>query len=904
MSKLSVVQARNAVIVALVLGLIFSVVQIGFDLRNERGSLDHQVSQMLETIHASASRSVFNVDRGLAENVVDSLLKYLPIYSAKLVDDFGEVLAVREKERPPTRYPWLTDYFPVYRSDYTLVLKSDQSDRSLGQIEIKVFGGEVVENFVERSALVIVFGTLRNFLLAITLTAIFHYTLTQPLTNIAHQISFRKPSDVEAKLIETPSGHVNDELGELTEKLNYYLKTADDLFKELSRAELETRQSQARFKIFAETGSDWFWEMDSDLRFVSLKGSDGFPQVMNRAEPPIGLTRWEALKNLLPDFEIDNHEKWNGHNRDMMSHKPFRNFEYAVNNPDGMLAHVRLNGKPVFDERGVFTGYYGTGSDITREAKSTRDLEASEARYRALFNNAQLGITRSNISDGKIIQANERAAEILGYESAADLIENYPGSDAWVVAELRQQMQEIILEDGYLQEIQAEVYCPDASRRWIRSSLTAHLDESVIDSFFVDATEQISVLDELANLNNELEIRVANRTRALSDEVLERTRAEEALRRSEERLLTAIEAMPDGFVLYDANDQLVLANSRMKEFTSPLKNHLIPGRTYEEIYKDAVFAGLIPDAVGHEEEWISKAMSLRAKPGPRTREARTVDGRWLRLTDTRTKDGYHVGVRTDITELKEAHEDLKEAQSNLMQKERLAALGQLAATVSHELRNPLGAIQTSIYFLRHQFIEAGEKEVQAIDRIERNIQRCDRIIDELLDFTRNRELNFEKIPFDIWLHDTIEDMEIPTEISVQENLTTAGTELCLDAEYFRRVIINLIENACQAMTKMDGSEGLPERTLTVSTSVSENLLNLNIQDTGVGMTENVRARMFEAMFSTKGFGVGLGLAVVQQIILRHKSDISVASTPGQGTGVTINLPLANPEADALVEAGS
>ena len=893
MNKLSVTQAKYAVIVALLLGLVFSGVQIGFDLRNERNSLDSQVSRMLETIRASASRAVFNVDRGLAENVVDSLLKFLPIYSVTLVDDFGEVLASREKELSPSRYPLLTSYLPVYRTEYSLKLSADDNGRSLGQIDIKVFGDHIVDNFIERSALVVVFGTLRNILLAIALGLIFHYTLTGPLTHLTRQLSVRSPDDEKPQHVSMPRGHEDDELGELTDKLNYYLETTNRLFKELTAAEQTARRNKERFQILAESGSDWYWEMDSELRYVARNGYQIEADFLPDFGSVVGKTRQEVIFDYLPDFEKQDTEKWQGHFSDIELHKPFRDFQYAAENKDGDLNHIRISGKPVFDEEGNFTGYYGTGTDVTEAAESKRALEISEARYREIFNNAQLGISRSRISDGKIVEANERAAEILGYADVEDLIDNYVGNDAWVVASQREQMKQILAEDNYIPEMQAEVYCPDGSRRWIRSSISADLEEGILNSFFVDATEHIQALDDLAILNSELELRVASRTRALKEEILERTRAEEARRSSEEQLRMAIDSFNEGFIFFDHNQRLVLANSRMDDIIPEMKGSFRPGRSFDELLREVASNGPFPGSRGREEEWCAEVLEQRKDFSKIINEDRTVDGRWLRVTETRTADGGEVSMWSDITNLKQALEDLEAAQENMMQQERLAALGQLAATVSHELRNPLGAMQSSTYFLKRSLADASEKEIKAIERVERNIERCDRIIDELLDFTRSRSLNLEILDFNEWTENLIEEFEVPEGISLHTEYVAKNSDVSIDSEYFRRVVINLFENACQALSQMEGSESLEHRDLTISTHNSENNVCLTVRDSGVGMTEEVLKRIFEPMFSTKGFGVGLGLAMVKQIVERHEGEITVRSTPGAGTAFTVSLPVVN-----------
>ncbi|MBE9515350.1 MAG: PAS domain-containing protein [Proteobacteria bacterium] len=231
--------------------------------------------------------------------------------------------------------------------------------------------------------------------------------------------------------------------------------------------------------------------------------------------------------------------------------------------------------------------------------------------------------------------------------------------------------------------------------------------------------------------------------------------------------------------------------------------------------------------------------------------------------------------------------ELKQAQSDLVRQERLATLGQLTATVSHELRNPLGAINPSVFMLRKRIASKDEKITNAIDRIERNVRRCDHIIDELLDFTRITEIDCNNVDVKSWLKDIITEQNIADTIRVSTNIETDIT-YSLDPHRMRRAIINIIENACQAM--LENPDNVQSK-LIIAASNNDDSLVISVSDNGPGITNDVADRIYEPLFSTKGFGVGLGLPTVKQIITQHGGSLEFKTQTGQGTCFSINLPL-------------
>jgi PAS domain S-box-containing protein len=265
----------------------------------------------------------------------------------------------------------------------------------------------------------------------------------------------------------------------------------------------------------------------------------------------------------------------------------------------------------------------------------------------------------------------------------------------------------------------------------------------------------------------------------------------------------------------------------------------------------------------------------------------------------KTPDGkrYVNGVITDITERKQMEVDLREANANLksaMEKlansERLATIGQVAATVSHELRNPLGAIRNSMALVHQRTAGKQLGAERALERVDRNIQRCATIIAALLEFTHKKETVRAPTAIDSWLGLVLTHYKIPDGIDLARELQAAD-EVAIDAEQFRQVIANLVDNAAQALN--DPAWNPPaghQRRITVRSESAGPHVRLSVVDSGPGIPPDVLPRIFEPLFTTKNFGVGLGLPTVRQIVELHGGAIDVDSAVDAGTTVTIWLP--------------
>ena len=267
----------------------------------------------------------------------------------------------------------------------------------------------------------------------------------------------------------------------------------------------------------------------------------------------------------------------------------------------------------------------------------------------------------------------------------------------------------------------------------------------------------------------------------------------------------------------------------------------------------------------------------------------------LRIGDGNFDIGDQPRSRDEVGELVGAFhtmlQRLKDSMVKLARQERLATLGQLAGTVSHELRNPLGVIRNSLFSLR-ECVGAGHTAgaVKIVDRIERNIARCDMIVSDLLDYARSGEIKRDTVEVDGWLATALDEHAVPAGITLRRELRFGG-QLALDRERFRQILVNLLDNAIQAIDDPSWLLTEPrEKTIIVRSEAVGPYYQLSVIDTGPGIPASTLAKIFEPLFTTKSFGVGLGLPMVREIVQQHGGSIDVTSDVGTGTTIVIRIP--------------
>ena len=233
-------------------------------------------------------------------------------------------------------------------------------------------------------------------------------------------------------------------------------------------------------------------------------------------------------------------------------------------------------------------------------------------------------------------------------------------------------------------------------------------------------------------------------------------------------------------------------------------------------------------------------------------------------------------------------QELQDAQDQLVRSEKLAAIGQLAGGVAHDLRNPLGAIKNAIYYLEKKLgatdiAKSNPRIGQFLQIAEEEVEHSNAIISDLMSFARVGVPSLSATNLEEVVGNVLSTMKIRENVQVIKQFDPDLPQLMADAEQLYRVFINLTNNAQEAMP--NGGQ------LTISTQALGGYADVVFQDTGVGISEEDFKKIFEPLFTTKTKGTGLGLAVSQQIVAKHGGTIQASSTPGEGTTFTVRLPL-------------
>jgi signal transduction histidine kinase len=225
---------------------------------------------------------------------------------------------------------------------------------------------------------------------------------------------------------------------------------------------------------------------------------------------------------------------------------------------------------------------------------------------------------------------------------------------------------------------------------------------------------------------------------------------------------------------------------------------------------------------------------------------------------------------------------IQDSTTQLNRSERLSAIGQLAVMVAHDLRNPLQGIIIAADFLSGDNRDNHERKMRMVQLIKNGVKYCEKIITDLLDFSRERKIILSETNLQNLAIDSFSRITAPENVKIN-NLLSEEPKISIDALMMQRVFDNMIKNGIEAMP--NGG------TLTIKNEKLGGFINIIFEDTGVGVKDEDKEKLFVPLFTTKAKGMGFGLAICKRIVEAHNGTIKVDSNIGKGTRFTIRIPL-------------
>lgn len=344
--------------------------------------------------------------------------------------------------------------------------------------------------------------------------------------------------------------------------------------------------------------------------------------------------------------------------------------------------------------------------------------------------------------------------------------------------------------------------------------------------------------------------------------------------------------MEGGVFTIDTDMRIMSFNKGAEWITGYCLDEVL-GKPCYEIFKSPVCEDLCPfDKVIKKGTPVNmRDVPIIGKDGIKITTSRS----WFRLDDVHKKTRGLVVIFRDITELKNLRQQI-------LQSEKLAIMGQLAAGVAHEINNPINGIITYIHLMLKKLDQNDvdpETWKKNLKLVERETVRIGRLVKNLLNFSRKTEPDLQAVSLSKLIEETLpllEDQFLIKDITVRQNYEDGIPEILADFNQLQQVVINLILNAVQAVAK----KGTIEIMLAAEgTKGSECFVNLRISDNGVGIPSEDLNKIFDPFYTTKTSdtgGVGLGLSIAQQIIKAHHGRITLNSEIGKGTEVSVRLP--------------
>jgi two-component system NtrC family sensor kinase len=522
--------------------------------------------------------------------------------------------------------------------------------------------------------------------------------------------------------------------------------------------------------------------------------------------------------------------------------KAFELLELPVHNRDGSISMISIY------------------RDITQSKDQAERLKESEKDYKRLFEHVGVGVYVSS-KEGRFLKANQTLIEMLGYADEDDFLTIDLNKDLYTKPGDRTRFQAMIEAKGRVIDYAVDFKKKDGST--LPVLLTAHVRHNREGE--VVGYEGICV------------------------DQSHRQQMERDLKEAHDFLNNIIQSSPNAIIGTDMKGTIIIWNKGAEE-TVGYKAEEIIGRLHvKDLYTEGMAQKVMRMMRSPEYGGRGKLRSY-----PMTflhNDGRIIEGNLSAniIYDDNGKEMASVGIFVDLGDQLKMERKLRRTQEQLLQSEKLAAMGRLTSQVAHELNNPLYGIMNTLELMKTE-IRPHNKRRKLLDMSLSETVRLTDMLRKMLSFSKPDQE--EKALVD--LNTILDEILLLHEKQLWENTIKVKTSFDSDIglvyasrDQLRQVFLNLVSNARDAMP--DGGK------LFVSTHAEKNKVRVEVTDTGIGIKEKHREQIFETFFTTKTEsvkGVGLGLSVCYGFIKDHGGDIEVASKVGEGTTFTVLLPLA------------
>ena len=532
---------------------------------------------------------------------------------------------------------------------------------------------------------------------------------------------------------------------------------------------------------------------------------------------------------------------------------------------DGKDVPIDDSGAPIKGKDGKTTGIVLIFREITERKKAEAAISESEERFSKAFHNSPVPQIITRLEDFRYVDANESVLNLLEY-SREELVGHTSAELSLIDSSKRDEGIHIVGEDGELRDFETNVRTKSGKIITVlTSSETIALNgQKHLINTFIDVT-----------LRKQMQAKLEDYSRNLEDLVEKRTIS---LKASEERYRMLFDSIDEGFCLIE---MLFDGEGKPSDYRFLEVNASFERQTGLHDAKGKLMRTLAPN---HEAHWfeIYGKVALTAEPIRFQNEAKALNRYYdVYAFPVGEEKIRRVGILfNDISERRSLEKQLKDS-------ERLAAIGATAGMVGHDIRNPLQAITSDVYLAKADLTSMPESEEkksvqESLMEIEKNIYYINKIVADLQDFARPLAPKLEEVDLEQTVRQVLARLNIPGNVTVKHSIKKDFPKLKTDQSYIQRILTNLANNAIQAMPK--GGK------LTITASFKDGKATIAVQDTGEGIPEDVRGKLFTPLVTTKSKGQGFGLAVVKRFTEGLGGTVTYESEVGKGTKFVVELP--------------